>query len=691
MLKILFILSVRSLRTHKITTGIVGSIIFFGSWLLITGTAMVDSLESSLAKTLISSVAGHLQVYSAAARDDLALFGSGFAAVDDVGQMPNFGKVRDALEKDDNVQAVVPMGIQYHALVLGNELDQVLMRLNHATRQGHGARIEALAHQVRDIARDIQHEAEERAVISADADSLRLRLAAVRRVQLPAFWQALRRDPATYLQFLDTHVAPLAGTAPPIYLRNLGTNLQAFTRSFDRFQLVDGQMVPPNTRGFLFAKRTYETDLKHPVARTLDEIHAGLAEPGRSLAGDVMLRSEAERLPEQYKRITFQLSPDESVRLTGSLRTLLRVKGDTLVPLLRSFLAVTDANFAERYKFFYDVIAPMVQLHTVRIGDVMTLSAVTHAGYTKSVKVRVYGTFEFSGLSKSPMAGMQNLMDLVTFRELYGARDAGQEQELAALRRTVEVQDIGRDEAEAQMFTDTTVQAERTRGGQPAQVASANFSEAKRLRNQGSETFLPQDLDSGLALNAAVLLRHPSQLSSTQEHLQDLVHKAGLAVQVVDWRSASGLVSRFVTVVHLFIYAATGIIFLVALVIMSNAMTMATAERAREIGTIRAIGGQRRFILMMYFFETLTLGLFAGTLGCLAGLASIGIMHSHGIAAATDVMVFLFSGPRLYPTLGLSNILFGFTVVLFVTLISTLYPARVATRIAPVVAMQAKE
>lgn len=691
MLKILFILSTRSLRTHKITTGIVGSIIFFGSWLIITGTAMVDSLESSLAKTLISSVAGHLQVYSSAARDDLALFGSGFAAVDDVGQMPVFSKVREVLAKDENVEAVIPMGIQYHALVLGNELDQVLARLGTAARRQHGARVEALAHQVRDIARDIQREAEERAVISADADTLRLRLAAVRRVQLPAFWQALRTDPDTYLQFLDTHVAPLAGTAPPIYLRNLGTDLQAFTRHFDRFQLVDGQMVPPNSRGFLFAKTTYETVLKHPVARTLDEIHAGLAEPGRTLAEDVMLRSEAERLPEQYKRITFQLSPDEGVRLTQELRRLLQVKDEKLVPLLRRYLAVNDENFAERYAFFYEVIAPMVQLHTVRLGDTMTLSAVTHAGYTKSVKVRVYGTFEFSGLSRSPVAGMQNIMDLVTFRELYGARDAGQEQELAALRRSVEVADIQRDDAEAEMFTDTTVQAERTRDKASAPVAAAAFAETRRARNLGNDSFTPQELDGGLALNAAVLLKQPNQLTSTQQRLRELAGKSGLQVQVVDWRSASGLVSRFVTVVHIFLYVATGVIFLVALVIMSNAMTMATAERAREIGTIRAIGGQRRFILLMYFFETLTLGGIAGAMGSLAGLASIGIMRSHGIAAATDVMVFLFSGPRLYPSIGLSNIVFGFGVVLFVTLVSTLYPARVATRIAPVVAMQAKE
>ena len=39
------------------------------------------------------------------------------------------------------------------------------------------------------------------------------------------------------------------------------------------------------------------------------------------------------------------------------------------------------------------------------------------------------------------------------------------------------------------------------------------------------------------------------------------------------------------------------IIFVVALVIINNAMVMATLQRVREIGTLRAVGAQRRFIL----------------------------------------------------------------------------------------------
>ena len=45
------------------------------------------------------------------------------------------------------------------------------------------------------------------------------------------------------------------------------------------------------------------------------------------------------------------------------------------------------------------------------------------------------------------------------------------------------------------------------------------------------------------------------------------------------------------------------IFFGVALVIINNAMVMATLQRVKEIGTMRAIGAQRRFVLVLVVVE----------------------------------------------------------------------------------------
>jgi ABC-type lipoprotein release transport system permease subunit len=96
--------------------------------------------------------------------------------------------------------------------------------------------------------------------------------------------------------------------------------------------------------------------------------------------------------------------------------------------------------------------------------------------------------------------------------------------------------------------------------------------------------------------------------------------------------------------------------------------------------------------MAMFFAETLALGILAGTLGALAGAGFVGWLGSVGISANNqDILIFLFGGPRLFPTVSLGNLVFAFCVVVIVSVASTLYPARLATRIQPVVAMQAKE
>jgi len=55
---------------------IVGGIILFGSLLVVVGTALVDSVDASMSRSVIGSVAGHIQVYSAKSKDELTVMGS---------------------------------------------------------------------------------------------------------------------------------------------------------------------------------------------------------------------------------------------------------------------------------------------------------------------------------------------------------------------------------------------------------------------------------------------------------------------------------------------------------------------------------------------------------------------------------------------------------------------------------------
>jgi ABC-type lipoprotein release transport system permease subunit len=164
-----------------------------------------------------------------------------------------------------------------------------------------------------------------------------------------------------------------------------------------------------------------------------------------------------------------------------------------------------------------------------------------------------------------------------------------------------------------------------------------------------------------------------------------------LPLKAITWQKAAGLIGQFATLMRVVLFTAVLIIFVVALVIINNALVMATLERVREIGTLRAVGAQRRFILAMLVLESVAVGLVFGALGTAVGAGLIAVLRKVGIAAGNDVLMFFFSGPRLYPLLASHNLVLALGIVLVVSIVSSVYPAWIAMRISPREAMQSEE
>ena len=85
------------------------------------------------------------------------------------------------------------------------------------------------------------------------------------------------------------------------------------------------------------------------------------------------------------------------------------------------------------------------------------------------------------------------------------------------------------------------------------------------------------------------------------------------------------------------------------------------------------------------------LGLVAGGTGAVAAVLTVLWLGHAGIPATAQVLVLLFGGPRLYPTVGVDDVLFGLLAITSVAVGSTLYPAWMAARVPPIVAMQGRE
>jgi ABC-type lipoprotein release transport system permease subunit len=708
----------RNLFASRLKTIIVGGIIFFGGLLVVAGNSLLDSLVASMSRSVIGSVAGHIQVYNARSKDKLEVMGRMMMGDPDLSQLDDFAKVRASLLKVPNVKSVVPMGISGALVTSGNTIDLALEKLRNAVKARVAAKTEAeRAKAEAQVASEKGHVRQIVSVLQGDLKNAKAVMdektidpadvEAVNRAASDAFWNDFDKSPFDGLEFLENRIASQAADADLLFLNYVGTDFQAFQKSFDRMKVVEGTTVPPGKRGFLFAKQVYEEQLKLKAARRLDKIKEGIESEGETIATDPDLKRMVRENTSQVREILLQLDATKTADFRAKLQRELGSQEADVGKLLAAFFQTDDQNFLGRYDFFYKELAPSLELYRVRIGDVLTIKAFTRSGYVQSVNVPVYGTFEFQGLEKSTLAGALNLMDMVSFRELYGFMSGEKLAEIQALQKAAGAHDVSRENAEAELFGSKSdsaasgqpgkesprrIQATTTPGVAPVMRDLGESLGGKLQREEARSRVFPADeVERGVVLNAAVILKDPKKIKETMAAIEAQGKEDGLTLKAIDWQAAAGLIGQFVNVIRIVLYVAILIIFLIALVIINNALVMATLERVKEIGTLRAIGAQRRFILAMLVVESIVVGLIFGGLGACLGAVIVSIVGKIGIPAKSDVWFFFFSGPRLYPFIGTSNIIAAFAIVLLVSAFSSFYPAWIAMRVTPRQAMQEEE
>ena len=715
-LKVIAQIAFRNLFASRLKTIIVGGIILFGAFLVVVGTSFLDSIVLGMSRSITGSVAGHIQVYSNKSKDQLEVIGGFSFDGGDIAQMDDFAKLRDTLMKVPNVKAVVPMGISGAMVTSGNTIDVALSSLRDLARKkvaGTASPAELSAYEsgkghVRQILTVLQGDIGNMAQLHDEKTLSRDDAAAVVKAASPEFWNTFDAAPLDGLEFLENRIAPQATDADMLFLRYVGTDPNTFSQTFDRMKIVDGTSIPRGKRGYLFAKYIYEEQIKLKTARRLDKIKQARDDRGSRIAKDAELQRFVKENSSQVREILLQLDAPKTAEFRTKLQKQLANTETDVSKLLATLFKMDDDNFDVRYRFFYDELAPSLQLYRIRIGDTLTIKAFTKSGYVQSVNLPVYGTFNFTGLEKSPQAGSLNLMDLVSFRELYGFLTTDREKEIRELKAQMNAKDVSRENAEAELFgtkasetkasdtkapdvvpTGRTVVADVTPG---LKIPTGDGVAAKFVREDLTKRLYdPHQLESGVVLNAAVILNDPDRVPQTIKDIEEAGRQSGLPLRAISWKDAAGLIGQFVSMMKAVLYVAVLIIFVVALVIINNALVMATLERVREIGTLRAIGAQRRFILAMLVIEALVIGIIFGAIGAGLGAALVFLIGRVGIPAPSDIAFFFFSGPRLYPVLASTNMVVSLVIVVLVSALSGFYPAWLAMRVTPRQAMQSED
>ena len=322
---------------------------------------------------------------------------------------------------------------------------------------------------------------------------------------------------------------------------------------------------------------------------------------------------------------------------------------------------------------------------TLKVGDTVLLSGQNNITGNKIREVTVRGIGSFK--NNAGLLDVVSFVDVNTLRALTG---------LTAARTAP---GSGAPSAPADLSEDTLFGGGNALSGAGNAAGSAGDSTDDKASSNSNLDFdnLLGDTtvrDQALALdNNAwhfLLLDVADGASPTTvgQQLEDA--PIGKTLVVENWRWGAGFVAELAFGIRNILNIVIAVIAVVAVIIIMNTLVISVTERAAEIGTVRALGGQKNFVRGMITLEVLMITLIFGLVGVALGSAVIGALNLIGLGAPNLFLQILFGGAVLKPVLSISSLYLSMIVVAVVGVVASLYPVSVALGVAPVQAMQNK-
>jgi putative ABC transport system permease protein len=241
---------------------------------------------------------------------------------------------------------------------------------------------------------------------------------------------------------------------------------------------------------------------------------------------------------------------------------------------------------------------------------------------------------------------------------------------------------------------DSLFSGQASANGQTRQsTAPVSINELEKLMAQAGQAApaidtspLGHDGDWNFILIRAAKGADKSRLAATA---RSALSDTGYTVQVRDWRGTAGAVALYVYFMQIVLYVGLLMLGGIVLILTINSLVMSVFERTAEIGTMRAIGAQRKFILGLFAVETSSLTILAGAAGIFFGSLAVLLLSRAPIHFKNQILILLFGGTSLQPGISGANVAVSIAASVVLGALAWVYPVRLALRIQPVRAIHA--
>lgn len=159
-------------------------------------------------------------------------------------------------------------------------------------------------------------------------------------------------------------------------------------------------------------------------------------------------------------------------------------------------------------------------------------------------------------------------------------------------------------------------------------------------------------------------------------------------LEVLPWLDLSMGMRFIVEAMDTYTVVLVGIILLALLFSIINTMLMAVLERIREIGMLMAIGMSKPKVFVMILIETIFLSLVGGPIGLLLSWMLIDYFGKAGINLAGAAYEDYGFSTVIYPYLEFSSYMDVTLMVIMMSVVASIYPARKALKLNPAEAIR---
>jgi putative ABC transport system permease protein len=312
---------------------------------------------------------------------------------------------------------------------------------------------------------------------------------------------------------------------------------------------------------------------------------------------------------------------------------------------------------------------------TMAVGDTITLTGVG-AGVFKIREVPLVGIFRFP--YSNEYMRMISFVDVQTLRALNSMVLATTADLTVSKEATRLLESTSPDE----LFSGDMVESAAAKRAPLTEESLASLLGAKGERQA------PTQLDSGAWNYLLIKLKNSDQAPAFIAGLNLYFMENKIEARASDWLTASGPAGGLAYGLKYVFNLLVFIIAVVAIIIIMNTLVVSVIERTAEIGTMRALGAQKRFIRRMFILETMSISVIFGIIGiALAGLI-LGVLGLSGLRAPNSFFELLFGGKVFHPSISVASMATAVGIVILIGIVSSLYPVLIALKIQPVKAIQ---